>query len=109
MTDTLPFETINGERLTPEQRSYLDGIFAGLRNRGVTFSDAVPNPVAPKSEDLIAEERIKRELHPLDAYGLLLDDAVGNKAPDKENIFRFKWHGLFYLTPHTIFQLLPKF
>jgi ferredoxin-nitrite reductase len=99
---TLPFDTINGEKLSTEQQSYLDGIFAGLRNRGVSFTDVVPNPVAatPSLADLIAEERIKRELHPLDAFPLLIEDASANKTPDKENIFRFKWNGLFYLTPH---------
>jgi ferredoxin-nitrite reductase len=99
MTQTLPFDTINGEKLSAEQRSYLEGVFAGLRNRGVSFGDVAPNPVKP-TEDLILEERIKRELHPLDSYGLLLEDAVGNKAPERENIFRFKWHGLFYLAPN---------
>jgi ferredoxin-nitrite reductase len=43
---------------------------------------------------------VKRELHPLDAYPVLLDYAAGNKAPEKEEIFRFKWNGLFYLTPN---------
>jgi ferredoxin-nitrite reductase len=106
MNNTLPFDAINGDKLSTEQRYYLEGIFAGLRNRGVSFEDILPNPAAPAAkstpepEGLIAEERIKRELHPLDAYGLLLEDAVANKAPDKENIFRYKWHGLFYLTPH---------
>ncbi len=103
MTQALPFEQINGHALTGEQRSYLDGVFAGLRQRGVAFADVEPNPVTAKTVDselLILEERLKRELHPLDAYGLLLDDAASNKAPEKENIFRFKWHGLFYLTPH---------
>lgn len=104
MTETVPFDSINGDELSLEQKYYLEGIFAGLRNRGVSFTDVLPNPVAaPKTPDLdslIAEERIKRELHPLDAYPSLLDDAVANKAPDKENLFRFKWHGLFYLTPH---------
>jgi len=104
MSATLPFDQINGQQLSLEQQSYLDGIFAGLRGRGVTFADILPNPAArqpAEPENLIAEERIKRELHPLDAYGLLLEDAAANKAPDKENIFRFKWHGLFYLTPHS--------
>jgi ferredoxin-nitrite reductase len=107
MPDTLPFDSINGDKLSLEQKYYLDGIFAGLRNRGVTFADILPNPVTSKSSsstpisDLIAEERIKRELHPLDAYASLLDDAAANKSPDKENLFRYKWHGLFYLTPHS--------
>ena len=105
MTDQLPFESINGDKLSAEQKYYLDGIFAGLRNRGVSFSDILPNPITtsrgPDLESLIAEERIKRELHPLDAYASLLDDAAANKAPDKEDLFRYKWHGLFYLTPHS--------
>ena len=106
MPDTLPFDSINGDKLSLEQKYYLDGIFAGLRNRGVTFADILPNPVttqtsAPDLSSLIAEERIKRELHPLDAYTSLLDDAAANKSPDKENLFRYKWHGLFYLTPHS--------
>src|SRR5687768_122016 len=106
MPDTLPFDSINGDKLSLEQKYYLDGIFAGLRNRGVTFADILPNPAitqtsAPDLSSLIAEERIKRELHPLDAYASLLDDAAANKSPDKENLFRYKWHGLFYLTPHS--------
>lgn len=101
---TLPFQEIQGSPLTGEQRSYLEGLFAGLKNRGLTFGDVEVNPVASTApvslENLIAEERIKRELHPLDAFQSLLDNAAANRAPDKEDIFRFKWNGLFYLTPH---------
>jgi ferredoxin-nitrite reductase len=101
---TLPFEEINGQKLTTEQRSYLEGLFTGLKNRGITFADVEPNPVTngrPKTpENLIFEERVKFELHPLDAYPLLLEHAAANRAPERENIFRFKWNGLFYLTPH---------
>ena len=79
-------------------------MFAGLRNRGLTFSDVEKNPAheparTSSDEHLTVEERIKNELHPLDAYPLLLEHAATNKAPDRENIFRFKWDGLFYLTP----------
>lgn len=97
---TLPLEEIQGTPLNSEQRAYLDGLFAGLRNRGLTFGDveAPPKP-ATLPENLIAEERIKRELHPLDAYPNLLDMAAANRAPEKEEIFRLKWNGLFYLTP----------
>jgi len=42
---------------------------------------------------------VKRELHPLDAYGQIVENGLVNKAPDKEDIFRFKWNGLFFLTP----------
>ena len=98
----MPFDSIQGEKLTHEQSAYLEGFFAGLRERGVTFGNVVPNPVkqpATDTTDLIFEERVKRELHPLDAYPLLLEHGAATTAPDKENIFRFKWQGLFYLTP----------
>ena len=103
MSTPSPFDSIQGEKLTHEQSAYLDGFFSGLRERGLTFSNIAPNPVTQataSTADLIFEERVKHELHPLDSYPLLLEYAVANKAPDKENIYRFKWHGLFYLTPH---------
>ncbi|HEX7654774.1 MAG TPA: NirA family protein, partial [Verrucomicrobiae bacterium] len=95
MSSSLP-EPLASAAFSPEQKEYLSGIFAGAAVRGKTFADAEP---APRHEDLIAEERIKRELHPLDAYDQLVENAMGNKAPDKEDLFRFKWHGLFFLTP----------
>jgi ferredoxin-nitrite reductase len=95
MNSTLP-EPIASAPFTSEQKEYLSGLFAGAAARGKTFADVEPTP---QLEDLIAEERIKRELHPLDAYGQLVENAIGNKSPDKEDLFRFKWHGLFFLTP----------
>jgi ferredoxin-nitrite reductase len=93
---TLP-EPLISAGFTAEQKEYLNGLFAGAAARGQKFSDVEPAPAA--KEDLILEERIKRELHPLDAYEQLVENAIGNKAPDKEDLFRFKWHGLFFLTP----------
>jgi ferredoxin-nitrite reductase len=92
---TLP-DPITAAGFTPEQKEYLTGLFAGAAARGQRFSDVEP---APKHEDLIFEERVKRELHPLDAYDQIIENAIGNKAPDKEDTFRFKWNGLFFLTP----------
>jgi ferredoxin-nitrite reductase len=83
---------------TPEQKEYLNGLFAGVAARGKSFADVEPAP-CDKNEDLILEERIKHELHPLDAYDQLVENAIGNQPPDKEDAFRFKWHGLFFLTP----------
>jgi len=83
---------------TAEQKEYLTGLFAGIAARGKTFADVDPAPATPR-EELIFEERVKRELHPLDAYPQLLENAAGNKAPDKEDLFRFKWNGLFFLSP----------
>jgi ferredoxin-nitrite reductase len=103
MTTTLPLQHIKGEPLTESQRDYLDGFFAGLAARGLRFSDVEPAhqpQKTPPPADLIFEERVKRELHPLDAYPQLLQNATLNQAPDKESTFRFKWHGLFYLSPN---------
>jgi len=93
---------INGAGFSAEQKEYLTGLFAGVATRGQRFDDVELAPVAEKKpalDDLIFEERVKRELHPLDAYDQILENAIGNKAPDKEEIFRFKWNGLFFLTP----------
>lgn len=103
MTRTIPIEHIKGEPLTDAQRDYLEGFFAGLSARGLKFAHVEPAPPAQKPaepEDLIFEERVKRELHPLDAYPQLLENASTNKAPDKEAAFRFKWNGLFFLAPN---------
>lgn len=102
-----PITEIAGQKLSAEQKEYLNGLFAGLRQRGLKFSDVEPLPAGAAASNspaqdlssLIAEERIKRELHPLDAYPLLLEHAQTNRAPDKENLFRFKWNGLFFLSP----------
>lgn len=102
MTVALPIQHIKGQPLNEAQRDYLEGFFAGLAARGLKFSDVEPIPQPeqkPAAEELIFEERIKRELHPLDAFPQLVENAALNKAPDKESIFRFKWNGLFYLTP----------
>ena len=93
---TLP-EPLASAGFSPEQKEYLSGLFAGAAARGQKFSDVESAPA--ENEDLILEERIKREQHPLDAYEQIVENAIGNKAPDKEEIFRFKWHGLFFLTP----------
>jgi len=102
-TAALPINAINGAPLNDEQASYLTGFFAGAAARGLRFGDVEPTPQPETKvnlDDLIFEERVKHELHPLDAYQQLLDNAAVNKTPDKEEIFRFKWNGLFYLTPN---------
>lgn len=96
------FDAIEGQPLTLEQKKYLSGFFAGLAAKGVSFGDVAQAAGAKSAEEeapLILEERIKKEEHPLDSYYRLLENAKTNQAPDKEEIFRFKWNGLFYLTP----------
>lgn len=100
----LPFQEIGGRKLNEEQSSYLEGLFAGLHNRGVRFDDVAVMPsgaAGSDDEDLIFEERVKRDLHPLDAFDSLVEDADSNRAPAKENVFRYKWRGLFFLAPSS--------
>jgi ferredoxin-nitrite reductase len=97
MSTTLP-EPLATAGFTPEQKEYLAGLFAGVAARGKRFDDVEPDPV-PKHEELMLEERLKRELHPLDAYEQIVENARANTPPDKEDTFRFKWNGLFFLTP----------
>jgi len=96
------FDEVAGRPLTLEQKNYLQGFFSGLVAKGITFGDVTQTGRSGPSEEevpLILEERIKKEEHPLDSYYRLADNARNNKAPDKEETFRFKWNGLFFLSP----------
>ncbi len=92
-------QQIQGQQLSPEQQTYLEGFFAGIAQQGISFGNVEPTPAKPNYDDQTAEERIKREEHPLDSYYRITDNALHNAAPDKEEVFRFKWNGLFFLTP----------
>jgi ferredoxin-nitrite reductase len=59
-------------------------------------ADTRPAAAAPA---FIFEERLKKEEHPLDVYDRLVANAEVNLPPARDDMFRFKWHGLFYLTP----------
>ena len=107
---------------TEEQKHYLQGFFAGVAQRGnsafvgytasglITSEPAagVANEAAELPEetffgtpvsDFCKEERWKREENPLDIWEKLLAHANENRAPAAEDIFRFKFHGLFYVAP----------
>src|SRR4030095_13761821 len=94
LMNTALSEPIATAGFTAEQKEYLVGFFAGVGARGKSFADVEPANTA-KTEALIFEERVKRELHPLDSYDQIVGNAAGNLAPDKEDTFRFKWNGLF--------------
>ncbi|MFN0129714.1 MAG: NirA family protein [Verrucomicrobiales bacterium] len=98
-------DPVSADGFSPEQERYLEGFFAGVRSTGVSFADlAAPlagptPPPGPSWDDLTREERIKREIHPFDAIEQLILDARGNAVPEPENVFRYKWNGLFWLSP----------
>jgi ferredoxin-nitrite reductase len=95
------------DNFNEDQKLYLEGFFAGVRERAFVFADLFPEgipgaaatPPVEETMDLTAEERIKREEHPLDSYYRIAENARAKSAPDKEDTFRFKWHGLFFLSP----------
>jgi ferredoxin-nitrite reductase len=103
MKTELPIRAIDGEPLSEDQTRYLSGFFAGIsaRGEGVSFGGSQPGEASPGEdlEMLSYEERVKREQHPLDAWDTLVEASRSQEIPAKEDLFRFKWHGLFHLTP----------
>ncbi|MFP5226386.1 MAG: NirA family protein [Acidobacteriota bacterium] len=107
---------------TSEQKEYLagfllavarrgDAVFVG-RNAAGLITDAggagVENLAAPPAgetwfgtplDDLCREERWKHEANPLDLWDQLVAHADENRAPQAGDVFRFKFHGLFYVAP----------
>jgi ferredoxin-nitrite reductase len=111
----------NPTAFSAEQKEYLLGFFAGTMQRGAqpfvghTASGLLTadpasgtvNHAAPAEEnfhgtpvsDLSREELWKYEQNPLDIWDKLLAHADEDRAPEPDNIFRFKFHGLFYVAP----------
>jgi ferredoxin-nitrite reductase len=102
---------------SPEQKEYLAGFMAGIASSGLapfvgetasgqlTATPAEAVPPAPPAffgtpvDDLCKEERWKYDENPLDAWERLLKHANEDRAPDAENNYRFKFHGLFHVAP----------
>ncbi len=103
-----------------EQKEYLAGFMLAAARRGNTFfaghtadglitsdpASGAANLAAPQEryfgtpmDDLCKEERIKYEENPLDIWEKLLDHARGDRFPEGGDVFRFKFHGLFYVAP----------
>ncbi len=100
-----------------EQKQYLQGFFAGAAQRSpAPFAGQLPNGAITNDatsgvanqaakffntpvEDLCREELWKYESNPLDAWDELLAHAAADKAPEPENLYRFKYFGLFYVAP----------
>ena len=112
------------EAFTDEQKEYLQGFFAGVSARKLnpfvgTLSDGrITAAAAPGLEnqaatqtssedtvfgtpisDLCEQEVWKLEQHGLDIWDKLLAHAQENKFPDKADMFRFRYHGLFHVAP----------
>lgn len=114
-------ETLSNTTFSAEQKEYLKGFFAGISQGGalpfvgqtacglITSdpSSGAVNQAAPVEEryhdtpvsDLCREERWKFEESPLDVWDKLIEHANGNKRPAPDDLFRFKFHGLFHVAP----------
>ena len=101
------------------QKEYLQSFFSGLAVRGLVpfaghtasgqitndASAGAPNMAAEELyfntpvSDLCREERWKYEQNPLDIWDKLIAHANEDKAPAQDDLFRFKFHGLFHVAP----------
>lgn len=109
------------QEFSSEQMDYLRGIFSsvaelgahpfvGQTATGLLTNDsafAATNLAEPAEEtyhgtpvsDLCREELWKYEQNPLDIWDRLVSHAEENRAPAADDLFRFKFHGLFYVAP----------
>lgn len=100
----------------PEQKRYLEGFASGLQTaraaRGVGAQTGTAVPSGPDAAQLAAqarfekeggklvpEEKGKRDEHAFDAYARLKEQAESGNYPKGPDVFRWKYHGLFYVAP----------
>jgi ferredoxin-nitrite reductase len=105
--------TFENSGFTEDQTSYLSGFVSGiLQARQLPFlgqdaqarfthepSQAVEMVHGTPIEDLCKEEQIKHEQHGLDCYDTILSNAETNAFPQGGDVFRYKFHGLFFVSP----------
>ncbi len=103
----------NTSGFTEDQTSYLSGFVSGiLQARDLPFlgqdaqrrfthqpSDAVESVCGTPIDELCREEVVKYEQNGLDCYDTILANAETNSFPTDGDIFRYKFHGLFFVTP----------
>ena len=96
-----------------EEDSYLSGFVSGiLQARDLPFlgqdsqsrfthqpAEAVETVFGTPVDELCREEQIKHEKNGLDCYDTILANAEANVFPADGDIFRYKFHGLFFVTP----------
>ncbi len=106
--------SIENSGFSEEQVNYLSGFVSGvLQSRQLPFLGQDANrrfthePVVATLEtvfgtpieDLCKEEIIKHEQNGLDCYDTILANAMADRFPEGGDIFRYKFHGLFFVTP----------
>lgn len=106
--------SIENAGFTEEQTNYLSGFVSGvLQARQMPFlgqdaagrfthevSAAVEETVfGTPIDDLCKEELIKHEKNGLDCYDAMMANAAAGIFPQDGDVFRYKFHGLFFVTP----------
>jgi ferredoxin-nitrite reductase len=98
---------------SPEQQNYLKGFMSGVEARrgtlspgGANESGAPPDAIRAAQDaavaaggKLSAEERMKREKHPLDRWPEVEERARAGRFPHGLENLATRWHGLFYVGP----------
>jgi ferredoxin-nitrite reductase len=101
---------------TDQQKRWLEGFTSGLTARkAATPAAAVPAAAPPVGPDalqhvaqdravasggkLVAEEKAKRQRHPLDRWDEVVERAEKAEFPKGVDVFLTKYHGLFYVAP----------
>ncbi len=114
-------QPLNSAEFTTEQKEYLLGFFSGAFRHGVLpfaghtsiglITDDPASAAVNQAEvaeqiyhgtpvsDLCREELWKYEQNPLDIWDQLISHANEDRAPAPDDLFRFKFHGLFYVAP----------
>ncbi|MCK8782996.1 NirA family protein [Roseomonas sp. NAR14] len=105
---------MDGDAFSPEQQEYLKGFMAGVEaRRGLLPAAASPaaggappdaqraaqDAVLARGGRLTAEEKAKRERHPLDRWDEVVARAALNKFPTGVDNLLTRWHGLFFVGP----------
>lgn len=100
------------EAFSSEQKQYLEGFFAGANQRmpflgqnaagqftGDPAESVEQNVHGTPVDDLCKEERIKFEQNGLDVWDTMVANAEQDIFPSAEDMFRYKFHGLFHVKP----------
>ncbi|MFD2256671.1 NirA family protein [Luteolibacter algae] len=104
---------INNSVFTVEQQNYLTGFVSGvLQGRSLPYlgqdaekrftddpEEAVETVYGTPLDELCREELIKHAQNGLDCYPTMLLNAESNSFPTAEDSFRYKFHGLFHVSP----------
>ena len=103
----------NNSGFSEEQTSYLSGFVSGiLQARELPFlgqdasgrfthepADTIEMLYHTPVDELCREEQIKYEQNGLDCYSTILANAETHSFPTDGDVFRYKFHGLFFVTP----------